>query len=113
MLETVLYRLRLFVVGGKHIAIIFLVVGHICTQNIFRHGTPAESILYGINICIVVLPTLNADDTDSLCSLLSSDGWRIKYLGNEVSVVLWCELFYEHHCHMQLETWLCLLLPPL
>ena len=34
VLETVLYRLRLFVVGGKHIAMAIVVVGHICTQNI-------------------------------------------------------------------------------
>ena len=34
MLETVLYSLRLFVVGGEHIAMAMVVVGHICTQNI-------------------------------------------------------------------------------
>ena len=33
MLETVFYSLRLFVVGGEHIAMAMLVVGHICTQN--------------------------------------------------------------------------------
>ena len=81
-----LYSLRLFVVGGKHIAMAIVVVGHICTQNIFRGESMAHLLnrfLYEINICIVVLPTLNADDTDSLSSLLSSDSWRIKYLGNE------------------------------
>ena len=34
MLETVLYSLRLFVVGGEHSAMAMVVVGHICTQNI-------------------------------------------------------------------------------
>ena len=34
MLETVFYSLRLFVVGGKRIAMAMVVVGHICTQNI-------------------------------------------------------------------------------
>ena len=34
MLETVLYSLRLFVVGGEHIAMAMVVVGHICTQNV-------------------------------------------------------------------------------
>ena len=33
MLETVFYSLRLFVVGGEHIAMAMVVVGHICTQN--------------------------------------------------------------------------------
>ena len=33
MLETVLYSLRLVVVG-EHIAMAMVVVGHICTQNI-------------------------------------------------------------------------------
>ena len=28
------YGLRLFVVGGEHIAMAMVVVGHICTQNI-------------------------------------------------------------------------------
>ena len=29
-----IYSLRLFVVGGEHIAMVMVVVGHICTQNI-------------------------------------------------------------------------------
>ena len=29
-----IYSLRLFVVGGEHIAVVMVVVGHICTQNI-------------------------------------------------------------------------------
>ena len=33
MLETVLYSLRLFVVGCEHIAMAMVVVEHICTQN--------------------------------------------------------------------------------
>ena len=40
MLKTVLYSLRLFVVGGEHIAVVMVVVGHICTQNIMGvHNT--------------------------------------------------------------------------
>ena len=38
MLETVFYRLRLFVVGGERIAMAMVVVGHICTQNIVIHN---------------------------------------------------------------------------
>ena len=35
MLQKVLYSLRLFVVGGEHIAMAMVVmVGHICTQNV-------------------------------------------------------------------------------
>ena len=34
MLETVLYSLRLFVVGGERIAMAMVVAGHISTQNI-------------------------------------------------------------------------------
>ena len=33
MLEKVFYSLRLFVVGGEHIAMAMVVVGHICTQH--------------------------------------------------------------------------------
>ena len=33
MLETV-FNLRLFVVGGERIAMVMVVVGHICIQNI-------------------------------------------------------------------------------
>ena len=33
MLETVFYTLRLFVVGGERIAMVMVVVGHICTQS--------------------------------------------------------------------------------
>ena len=33
-LKTVLYGLTLFVVGGERIAMVMVVVGHICTQNI-------------------------------------------------------------------------------
>ena len=29
-----IYSLRLFIVGGEHIAMTMVVVGHICTQNI-------------------------------------------------------------------------------
>ena len=40
MLETVLYSLRLFVVGGEYIAMAMVVVGHICTQIIVAvHNT--------------------------------------------------------------------------
>ena len=39
MLETVLYSLRLFVVGGEHIAMVMVVVGHICTQNVMAYTT--------------------------------------------------------------------------
>ena len=46
MLETVLYSLRLFVVGGEHIAMAMVVVGHICTQNIMGvHNTIYLSIV--------------------------------------------------------------------
>ena len=36
MLKTMCFSLRLFVVvvGGEHIAMAMVVVGHICTQNI-------------------------------------------------------------------------------
>ena len=40
MLETVLYSLKLFVVGGEHIAMVMVVVGHIRTQNVMGvHNT--------------------------------------------------------------------------
>ena len=40
MLETVFYSLRLFVVGGEHVAMAMVLVGRICTQNImFVHNT--------------------------------------------------------------------------
>ena len=40
MLKTVLYSLRLIVVGGEHIAMAMVMVGHICTQNIIAvHNT--------------------------------------------------------------------------
>ena len=40
MLKMVFYSLRLFVVGGEHIAMVMVVVGHICTQNIMvLHNT--------------------------------------------------------------------------
>ena len=40
MLETVLYSLRLFVVGCEHIAMVMVVVGHIYTQNVMGvHNT--------------------------------------------------------------------------
>ena len=39
MLEMVLYSLRLFVVGGEHVAMAMVVVGHICTQNMVVHNS--------------------------------------------------------------------------
>ena len=40
MLETVLYSLKLFVVGGEHIAMVMVVVGHIRTRNVMGvHNT--------------------------------------------------------------------------
>ena len=43
MLKTVLYSLRLFVVGSEHIAVVMVVVEHICTQISWAYTTLSTS----------------------------------------------------------------------
>ena len=80
MLETVLYSPRLFIVGGEHIAMVMVVVGHICTQISWSYATLSTSYRLKLIHCLrlfVFMATCNLVGKILLTSIISMSNYSL------------------------------------